>query len=86
MNVDEKTKKILKGSKFSKDHVALVIWSLEIGSRASFSQSNDIELRGNLIVKRVENTLHDEAVEFNLETTTLTLATAKKQKRHMLEL
>lgn len=40
LNVGEQVKKELKGAKFSEDHVALVIWSLRKGSRASSSQPN----------------------------------------------
>lgn len=57
----EKVQKGLRGDNFSEDHATLVILSLRRGSRASFSQSDDTRLVGNLIVKRVEDTPNDEA-------------------------
>ena len=74
LRIEEKSKRALSGAKYNEDHVALVIWSLKRGSRASYSQNNDSELMGNLIVKRIEDTPNEEATKLNVETTTLTLA------------
>lgn len=86
LNADEKVKKELKGAKFSKDHAALVIWSMRKGSRASSSQPNDTNLIGNLIVKRIEDTPNEEATKLNVRTTNLTLATTLREKKEKLEL
>ena len=66
LNADEKVKKELKGAKFSEDYAALVIWSMRKGSKASSSQPDDTNFIGNLIVKRVEDTPCEEAIELNV--------------------
>ena len=65
----------MKGTKFSEDHVVLVIWSMRKGSRTTSSQPNDIGLIGNLIVKRVEETTTKEAKMISVGSTNITLAT-----------
>lgn len=85
LNVDEKVKKEIKGAKFSEDNATLVIWSMRKGSKASSSQLDDNNLVGNLNVKRVEDTSSEEAIELNVKTTNLTLATNLREKRDRLE-
>ena len=85
LSVDEKVKKELRGAKFNEDHVALVIYSMGRGSRANSSQPNDTNMIGNLIVKRVEDTPNEEAIELNVGIANLSLATTLREKKEIFE-
>ena len=74
-------KKELKDAKFNEDHVALVIWSMRRGSRASSSQPDNTNMMGNLIVKRVEDTPNEDVAKPNFGRANLTLATTLREKR-----
>ena len=86
LRTEEKKKRALYCMKYSENHVSLVILSSKRGSRASYSQTNDFELMGNLIVKRLEDTPNEEVVELKVEIACLTLATTKKEKKFIQDL
>ena len=79
LRIEGKKKRALSVAKYSEDHVALVIWSLKRGSRASYSHTNDSKSMGSLIDKSVEDTPNEEAAKLNVETTTFTLPTFMKE-------
>ena len=82
----DQNKKEISGTKFSTDQVDLVIWSIRKESRTMSLQLVSTRLIGNLIVKRVEDTISIEVAHLNVGTSQLTLATVEKDENKRLEL
>ena len=85
LNIEDQGNKEIKGVKFSEGHSTLVIWFMRKGSGASSSHLDDTGFIGNLIVKRVEDTPNEEAIELYVGTNNLTLAIALREKKDRLE-
>ena len=67
MSTEEKIQRPLRVVKYNEEYVSLVIWSLQRGNRTHPSKPSDLDIIGNLIMKRVEDTPNEEVAKMDLE-------------------
>lgn len=76
--IEEEARQATKGVKFSDDHKALVLWSLQ--NRNEDRSSKVADTSRSLIVYRVSETTSDQVVQLTKEVVDFNLQVAKKEK------